>query len=237
MKRVLITLAFLGPASSAQAESCRDRRCAPMTAKSICEWTRNHPIDRPKLHDDDLQAVMFDSCIYFSRIECAYVGESTLSIFNTVFQAFTGDERRGLPTVVGFIGKTSSKNLNPNIFDNFAALQTKHSEVFMKIEKLQADFLPIIDTVKTIGDAKAARAKLRERSREIQAALLESSYYDSVFLKMLEDAGGQLLTISGTVQRVLNDANCKVLNEPLGKLSNNAQDFFMRLDELRKYGK
>ena len=61
--------------------------------------------------------------------------------------------------------------------------------------------------MKTADDVKAARKKLRERIKDIQGALFESSYYDSVFLRMLEDAVSQLLSVTGASKKVLADAN------------------------------
>ncbi len=229
----VLLLSFYSSVSN--AESCNDLMCQPMTAKNVCDWTRNHPIDRTKLHDQDFQAVVFDSCVYLSRIECAYLGESVLEIYKTIFEGFTGDGRAGLPTIVGFVGQGSSKDLNPNIFDNFIALQKKHQEAFSQIDSVQNEFIATLDSVKTAGDAKSARYELEGSIKVIQSALYQASYYDSIFLKMLEDAGSQLLGIGATVNRAVNDSNCKVLNEPFTKLSENSKTFFQRIDELRKF--
>jgi hypothetical protein len=236
LKKLILGFFLSLPLSGvANSQSCNSFECQPMTARSVCDWTRSHSIDRPLLNDDDLQAVMFDSCIYFSRIECAYVGETVLTVYKKLLDEFTGDAKKAKPTLVGFSGKALSTDLNPNIFDNFSTLQAKHADVFKRIEKIQSEFPSTVASVKTNEDASAARKQLRAHIKEIQGVLFESSYYDSVFLGMLEDAGSQLLSITGASTKVLTDANCQVLKDPLSKLSENAKTFFMRIDELRKY--
>ena len=236
MKNLILGIAiFLSSGGIASSQSCNSIECSSMTGKSACSWIRSHPVNRTSLHDDDLQAVIFDNCIYFSRIECAYVGESVLTVYKKLLEEFTGDSKREKPTLVGFAGKALASEFNPNIFDNFAALQAKHTDVFKKIQKIQTEFASTVTSVKTIEDAHSARKQLRERIKEIQSAMFEASYYDSVFLGILENAGGQLLSISGASTSVLTDANCQDLKEPLSKLGDNAKTFFMRIDELRKY--
>jgi len=178
---------------------------------------------------------MVDSCTYLSRIECSYVGSTIVTVYKKVFENVTGDSKKDKPTIVGFSGSALSSDLNPNIFDNFQALQNKHSEVFSKVERIETDFVSTIGGIKTAADAKAARLALRGKIKDIQKTLYQSSFYDSIFLGMLQDTGSQLISITGTATRIVSDANCQVLKDPLNRVSDNALTFFQRIDELRKY--
>ncbi|MDQ3232801.1 MAG: hypothetical protein M3Q07_13370 [Pseudobdellovibrionaceae bacterium] len=190
---------------------------------------------REGMNDNDLQAVMYDSCIYLSRIQCAYIGQTVVATYKAMFNGFIGDGRKDKPTVVGFTGTASSTDLNPNIFDNFGVLQQKHAETLRNIESIQTAFLPVIDGIRNADDARRARIALRGRVREITNTLVQSSYYDSVFLGMLEDAGGQLASIGYSANGIAADYNCKVLEGPMNKVKENAAAFFGRIDELRRY--
>lgn len=211
-------------------------KCKAVDPYELCMQLDQVPFfDRSKLKRDDPLAVQYDACQALAKLQCVQAGQVVIKAYKVVLQAYVGNDKKGLPTLVGLTETTMSDRINLNIYDNFAALKKQNDSVFEEIVKAQNAFAPLLDGIHTLDDVQRVRDSMYTTSASIRKLLLKSSHNDSTFLALLDKSQEELQNIFFMGGGILSRGSCSVLKESFSKISQNSSEFEEKIYSLRRF--